>query len=298
MRGLRALGHACYLVDVPGLYRRLGRWAGPYIRWRVDRFGADMVLLTRYAADLDDLTLEATLRGRDATFWFFDLVDRPHPRVVRLGRAARSMFVTCPSQIELYAAAGVSRVQFLPQAIDPAFDSPAPLAPKRFHCDVSFVGSGQYPYRHELLRAIDQVCDLQIRGPGWDGGLGLPVVSGPVRGSRFAQVVRGAAICLGANAVAHQWSARACTSNRLWKILGCGGFYLGPRVPDADILARGGVHCVWYDSTRDAVDLTRQYLADPSARRAIAEAGRTYALSSQTYMHRLALLLEGQAYPL
>jgi hypothetical protein len=297
-RGARALGHDCRLLDVPSLYRHLGRWAGRYIEWRVNRFEADSVLLTRYAADLDDRALDAVVSGRDVTFWFFDLVERPHARVIRLGKAAGSMFVTCPSQIDLYQQAGVGKVQFLPQAIDPAFDNPISQTPNRFRCDVSFVGSGQYPYRHDLLRAIRDVCDLQVRGPGWPRGAGLPVAGGAVRGKEFSQVVRGAAVSLGANAVAEQWKARACTSNRLWKVLGCGGFYLGPRVPDVESLAQGGVHCAWYESTSDAVDLVRHYLRDPMARAAIAEAGRRHSMAFHTYAHRVALLLEGRGYPL
>ena len=297
-RGVRSLGHRCLLIDVPGTSRLLGRFAGRFIQWRIDQFGADTILLTRYAAALDDQTLIAVTRQRESSLWFFDLVERPAERILRLGRAAGAVFVTCPSQIELYTEAGISSVKFLPQACDPAFDVPASYAPSRYRCDVSFIGSGQYRYRHELLRAVAGTCDLQIRGPGWDSVRDLPVVGGTIRGARFSRVVRGASISLGANATEQQWSARACTSNRLWKVLGCGGFYLGPRVPDVNRLARGGEHCVWYDSNAEAVDLIRHYLADHSGRADIAAAGLAHALAAHTYAHRLQLLLSGVAYPL
>ena len=297
-RALRSLGHRCLLFDVSGASRLLGRLAGRFIRWRIDQFGADMILLTRYAAALDDHTLTAVTRQRESTLWFFDLVDQPAERILRLGRAAGSMFVTCPSQIELYAEAGIPSVKFLPQACDPAFDAPARNAPSRYRCDVSFIGSGQYHYRHELLRAVARTCNLQIRGPGWDTVADLPVVGGAIHGPGFSRVVHGASISLGANASEQQWSARACTSNRLWKVLGCGGFYLGPRVPDINRLARGGEHCVWYDSNAEAVDLVRHYLTDHSGRARIAAAGLAHALAAHTYAHRLQLLLGGAAYPL
>lgn len=297
-RGVRTLGHRCLLVDVPGTSRLLGRFAGRFIRSRIDRFGADMILLTRYAAALDDDTLTAVTRQRESTLWFFDLVDRPAERIIRLGRAAGSVFVTCPSQIELYTEAGLPSVKFLPQACDPAFDAPARYAPSRYRCDASFIGSGQYRYRHELLRAVARTCNLQIRGPGWDTVVDLPVAGGAIRGPRFSRVVRGASISLGANATENQWGARACTSNRLWKVLGCGGFYLGPRVPDINRLARGGEHCVWYNSNAEAIDLIRHYLADHSGRASIAAAGLAHALAAHTYAHRLQLLLSGVAYPL
>lgn len=297
-RGARSLGHRCLLIDVPETSRLLGRLAGRFIRWRIDRFGADTILLTRYAVPLDDQTLAAVTRGRESALWFFDLVDRPAERILRLGRAAESVFVTCPSQIELYTDAGIPSVKFLPQGCDPTFDAPARYVPPRYRCDVSFIGSGQYQYRHELLRAVAESCNLQIRGPGWDADTNLPVVGGAVRGRRFSRIVRGASISLGANATEQQWSARACTSNRLWKVLGCGGFYLGPHVPEVNRLARGGEHCVWYYSNADAVDLVRHYLADHSKRADIAAAGLAHVQAAHTYGHRLELLLSGQAYPL
>jgi hypothetical protein len=298
-RGLRALGHRVRLIDVPRWYRRLGARAGRVLRWRVDSFAPDTVLLTRSAADLDGTTLHAVVHGRRSALWFFDLVTQAHERIIRLGRAVDQMFVTCPSQADLYRIAGVDWVGFLPQAVDPDVDRPARWTRRRYRCEVSFVGSGNYAYRHHLLRAVAANFDLQIRGPGWQGApADLPVVGGSVRGRQFARVVRGASVSLGGHALPNQRSEQACASNRMWKILGCGGFYLGPWVEGIDQLAKGGEHCVWYDPADEAVDLVRYYLRKPDARLAIARAGRRHALGHHTYAHRLALLLEGQEYPL
>jgi hypothetical protein len=297
VRAVRALGHASMLVDA-ARWRRLGPLAGPAVRRLVRAYAPDVVILTRYAADLDDETLAAVTQGRSTALWFFDLVQDPHERIVRLGRAAGTMYVTCPSQIDLYRASGVATVRFLPQAADPAIDRPATRARPRYRCDVSFVGSGQYPHRHALLRRVAQVCDLQIRGPGWEDLAGeLPVAGGPVRGGRFAQAVRGAAISLGAVATPSQACERACASNRMWKVMGCGGFYLGPRVPGIEHFARDGEHCAWYDSPDHALDLVREYLAAPGVRTAVAEAGRKHALAEHTYADRVRLLLEERGYP-
>jgi hypothetical protein len=164
---------------------------------------------------------------------------------------------------------------------------------------VSFVGSGQYPHRHAVLRAVASVAQLQIRGPGWaDAPPDLPVVGGPVYARRLAQVIRGAAISLGANALPQQDAARASASNRMWKVMGCGGFYLGPLVPEIDRFAAGGRHCAWYRTPADAAELTRYFLAHPEMRTRIAADGRAHALGHHTYAHRLALLLTGRGYDL
>jgi hypothetical protein len=265
----------------------------------VDRFAPDTVILTRYAAAVEQATLEAIVRDRRSALWFFDLVSKPHERIVRLGHVADQMFVTCPSQIDLYRSAGVEQVGYLPQGVDPALDRPVRWSRRRYRCEVSFVGSGQYPFRHQLLRAVAAKFKLQIRGPGWeDAASDLPVAGGAVRGRQFARVVRGAAISLGGHAFATQRTEQACASNRMWKILGCGGFYLGPWVEGIDGLAHGGEHCVWYDPADEAVDLIAYYLKRPELRSAIAQAGRRHALEHHTYTDRVALLLEGRSYAL
>jgi len=297
-RAARSLGHPCRHVNVVGWIRYLKGLAAPVVRRLVDSFEPDALIMTRHAIRLGEGAVRALARGRRSAFWYFDLARRPLPDAVTLGRIADALFVTTLSQVERYRAAGVPTVLHLPQAVDPATDRPATRSPRRYHCDVSFVGSGQYPLRHDLLRAIAAHASLQIRGPGWRGvPADLPVRGGPVWGARFARVVRGAAISLGAHALPeHAQERGGGASNRMWKVFGCGGFYLGAHVEGIDGFARDGVHCAWYTDADHAVALVRQYLADPAARGRIAQAGRTHALAHHTYAHRVALLLEGQGY--
>jgi spore maturation protein CgeB len=237
------------------------------------------------------------LNGRKAVFWYFD--PHPKPDVLTLGRLVGRMCITYLAQVDDYRAKGIDQVEFLPQGVDPTRDAPTHIAPPWYRCDVSFVGSGQYPYRHAVLRAVASVSRLQIRGPGWAAAPpDLPVAGGPVHGKRLARVIRGAAISLGASAFPEQDAERASASNRMWKILGCGGFYLGRYVPDIESFALNGVHCAWYRDPEEAAELTRHYLAHQEEREQIARAGRAHALAHHTYAHRLPLLLEGKGYPL
>ncbi len=295
VRAARALGHECRLIDVVGWTRYAGRFAGKAIEYRVARFDPRQVLLTRHAIRAGEETLRAVLSGREAAFWYFDL--QSSPQVLALGRLAGRMYITCPAQIEEYRAAGIEEVRFLPQGVDPVRDFPATGAPSRYRCDTSFVGSGQYPYRYAVLRAVAAVSRLQLRGPGWQGApADLPVAGGPVHGRQFRKVVRGASISLGASAYPERDVDRASASNRMWKIMGCGGFYLGRQVRDIEHFAVGQRHCAWYHSPEDAAEQVRHYLAHPDERRRIAEAGRTHALRHHTYAHRLRLLLAGREY--
>ncbi len=176
-------------------------------------------------------------------------------------------------------------------------DVPAPAERPEDRCDVSFVGSGQYPHRYTVLSAVGAVARLQIRGPSWqDAPADLPVVGGPVYGTRLAQVIKGAAISLGANAHADQDTARASASNRIWKVLGCGGFFLGRWVEEIEYLAEGGRHCAWYRSPTDAAEQVRRYLREPEERARIASEGRAHALRHHSYSQRVRLMLAGKDY--
>lgn len=291
-RAARALGHPSRLVDALGWRRRLGRFAPRLIRHLVDSFEPDVIILTHHAAAAGEAAIHAMVLGRRSVFWYFDF--KPTPNALMLGRAAGSMRVTYLAQLDAYRAAGIPDVGFLPQGLDPEVDKPARRSPARFRCDVSFVGSGQYPHRYDVLRAVAASCRLQIRGPSWEEApRELPVAGGAVYGRRFAQVVRGAAISLGADSLPAQAEDQASASNRMWKIMGCGGFYLGPFVDGIERMARDRVHCAWYRGPAHAVELVHEFLGDPDHRARIALAGRAHALAHHTYAHRVRLLLEG-----
>ncbi len=296
-RAARTLGHQCRQIDVMRWHRHLGRAGSGLVRRLVDMFDPEFVLMTRHAILAGEATIRAVTASRQSALWYFDYPSSPD--VIALGRLAGTMYTTYFAQVEAYRRAGIPHVRFLPQGVDPVLDRPQRTAPRRYHCDVSFVGSGQYPHRHEVLRAIAGVGNLQIRGSGWEAvPSDLPVAGGRVRGARFARAVRGAAISLGASALPGQDHDRASASNRMWKILGCGGFFLGAYVEGIEALAEDRRHCVWYRGVSDAVALVRHYLAAPGERGRIAAEGRAHALAKHTYAHRLELLLNGRDYPL
>jgi hypothetical protein len=296
VRAARGLGHPCRLVDVAGWHRRLGGLADALVRRLAEGFQPEAVIFTRHAHHLEPELIRELSAGRAGGVWYFDYAPTLAPELLDLARAAGRLFVTCRAQLDAYRAAGIPQVLFLPQAMDPAYDRPATRTPARYRCELSFVGSGQYPDRHDLLRRLAGVGSLQVRGPGWEGVAGLPVAGGPVRGRRFARVVAGAAISIGAHAIAGQETQVACDSNRIWKVLGCGGVYLGAWQPGSGEFARQGEHCVWYRGADDAVAMAERYLASPTDRVGIAAAGREHALRHHTYAHRLPLLLEGRGH--
>ncbi len=297
-RAATALGHTSLVLDALGWRRRLGPMAPKWIRWQAERFAPEYLLCTRHAISAGEETLRVLAARRASAFWYFDAASPLPPNVVTLARLTSRTFATYGVQVDALRAAGAPVVHFLPQGFDPAIDQPQERFPAKYLCDVSFVGSGQYPRRHELLQAIAGMCRLQIRGPSWeDAPRGLPIAGGRLAGLEFAQAISAAKISLGIDALPSQREeTRGGTSNRLWRVLGSGGLFLGEHVDGVDRFAQHGVHAVWYRSAREALDQIRDLLADPDRRQRIALAGHQHALAHHTYQHRLRLLLADQGY--
>jgi hypothetical protein len=296
-RAAQRLGVASRVFDVLAWHRRLRGLAPPLLERQIERFDPDVILCTREARRLGPARIARLFRSRAAVMWHVDPVAQEG--VLDLARQCGALYITYANQRDTYRAAGVPVVRFLPQAMDPDRDLPATTTRSRYRCDVCFTGSGPYPYRWPLLRAVAAAFSLQIRGPGWQGvASGLPVVGKSVHGADFAEVVAGASVSLGANAMAEQEQAFASASNRMWKVLGCGGAYVGPYVDGIEQFARDREHCRWFHSIDECVDQIRGLLADPDERRAMAARGHAHALAHHTYDHRMRMLLSGEEYPL
>ena len=252
MRAVRALGHPCRLVDVVGWYRRSAGW--PMRAW-CDWSKASARLpsfFTRHAHALEPERWPSADRrtgGRRLVLRLRTLA-RPAPRARARGRTALRHL----PRRSTATAGGVPQVLFLPKAwIRPRLSGhPRPCD----LCDLSFVGSGQYPHRHELLRASPSVGRLQIRGPGWDGATIFPspadrsgarVSRGGRRRGHLRRRPRrgrpGAAIRLRLEP--------DLEGARLRRVLP------GPLAAGSDDFARNGEHCAWYRDLDEAVAARR-----------------------------------------
>lgn len=285
------------MLDALGWRRRVGPLAPALVRWRAERFEPDLIVCTRHAISAGAATVRDLARARRTVFWYFDAATPLPPRVQLLAGAVAEVYATCGFQVTAFRRAG-HLARLLPQALDPLVDHPADTIEAQYRCDLSFIGSGQFPRRHELLGQFAQVGRLQIHGPSWEGAPpGLPIVGGRVRGATVARIIGGAALSLGINALPPEETEReGGTSNRLWRVLGTGGCFLGEYVPGVEQFAAHGTQALWYRTAAEGVSLARHYLGDPVARQRIAVAGRAHALAHHTYVHRLALLLAGQSH--
>ena len=78
------------------------------------------------------------------------------------------------------------------------------------------------------------------------------------------------------------------TSDRLFRILGCGALLLAKRFPGADVLGlRHEENCLLFETADEAVALAKEWIASPERVQEVAAAGAKLARENHTWLIRL-----------
>lgn len=147
--------------------------------------------------------------------------------------------------------------------------------------DVMFVGAsefGVHPSRTELVNWLQSTYGDRFK------------LVNDCRGMDLNRKLSKAAIVVGDSyptETGHYWS------NRIYEILGRGGFLLHPETAGLDEEFEAGTHYVSYrrGNFSELRDLISHYLTFPSLREAIQARGHEYTKTRLTYIHRVAELL-------
>lgn len=293
-RALRRRGHIVALVDD----RKCAQWggkraAGSWLLARARAFRPHRVIVGKGLAVAPEI-FERVCEVAPSALWYHDLRIPPDAGIVERARRVDVAFLTAGGQAAEFEDLGVPCARFLPGAADPFTDRPAAPDPD-FACDVAFIGSGYDARRAEFLSRLSRDFEVRVWGPGWEEWTGALHWSGrPARGRDFARVCAGAKVVLGINpSFQEENPVWGYASNRMWKVLGCGGFYLGHATPGMRELLADGEHCAWYDDEDHAREQLEHYLEDDAARSRIRRAGRAFVVRNHTFDQRIDNLLSG-----
>ncbi|HUH12417.1 MAG TPA: glycosyltransferase, partial [Longimicrobiales bacterium] len=297
LRALRRRGATAALLDDRRLAQLLGtRGATAWLRARGAAFRPDRIILGK-ARGIRPAALARLSERVPTALWYQDLRVPPDPGIVALARAVRVLFLTAGGQAPAWRALGVETTRFLPGAADPELDRP--VAPEAgYDADVAFIGSGYDAYRAELLCRLAERFRVRVWGPGWErwgGRLGW--TGQTARPEDFPRICASARIVLGVNP-SFQVDTRVWgyASNRMWRVVASGGFYLGHATPGARWLLRDGEHCAFYDDEPDALRQIERYLGDDALRRRVREEGGRFVRRHHTFDRRLDNLLTGRGF--
>ena len=296
-RALERAGHKTLLIDDKRANRLLGRkLTQTWTLAKASRFKPDFVFLGKCHGLAID-TVAKILDGRPNAMWYHDpqwykSTYRPDiAHIIAVGKLTQTFFVS--GFDEEWRKLGLP-AKFLPSAADRDIK---PVPPdKKYHSDVSFIGTGYDPLRAQFLLKVAKKYDLRVWGKGWDEWRKPLHWSGrPVQGKEFAAVCSSSSISLGINPDRAKGGS-TYTSDRTWMVILAGGFYLGHGTPGLTEMLREGDHCAWYKDIDSCLAKIAYYLTKPDQRERIRREGQVFVREHHTFDQRIHNLLSGEAF--
>jgi hypothetical protein len=296
-RALKRAGHKTLVADDKRASRLLGRkLTQKWMLAKAKRFKPDFVLLGK-CHGLDIETVKTVLDGKPNAMWYHDpqwykSTYRPDiAHIIAVGKLTRTFFVS--GFDAEWKALGLP-AKFLPSAADRDI-RPVPPS-KRYHSDVSFIGTGYDATRAQFLLKVAKKYDLKVWGNGWEEWRKPLHWSGrSVEGKDFAAVCSSSNISLGINPDRAKGGS-TYTSDRTWMVILAGGFYLGHGTPGLVHMLREGDHCAWYKDIESCLAQCAYYLENSAARERIRREGQVFVRNYHTFDQRIHNLLSGEEF--
>jgi hypothetical protein len=296
-RALRRDNHKTLLIDDKRAARLIGRKLTQ--RWALSKarkFKPDFVFLGKcHGLDVD--TVAEILHGKPNSMWYHDpqwykSTFRPEVKhIIAVGKLTQTFFVS--GFEDEWKKLGLP-AKFLPSAADMDIRPVAQV--KRFHSDVSFIGTGYDATRAQFLLKVANKYDLKVWGEGWEEWRKpLRWAGRPVHGKEFSAVCSSSSISLGINP-ARAKGGTTYTSDRTWMVILGGGFLLGQGTPGLTELLREGDHCAWYQDIESCLAKIDYYLKNSAARERIRREGQVFVRQHHTFDSRIRNLLSGEEF--
>jgi spore maturation protein CgeB len=158
----------------------------------------------------------------------------------------------------------------------------------RMKYGVTFVGQPHGDRVKVIKRLRRSGIDVETWGTGWPRGrLSQAEMIGVFGSSRVNLNLSNASVrASGLKRMTARRRYGDQIKGRNFEIPGCAGFQISGRSEDIENYYEPDREIVLYGSPGELVEKTRRYLADESAREAIAEAGYRRTLAQHTYAHR------------
>lgn len=232
------------------------------------------------------------------THWNADIRAKPEDYIVELGRRVDLTLISNRGELEWYRRLGLRRVEYLQMAFDGDIFRPVPPSPDQTH-EVVYFGHNYYnPSRNaetnnwpgvrlrlEMLEKVATVADVTTFGSKWPGKMKL---AGIALHGKMAKICSSSKIALGASAFNN---VHSYTSDRLFRMMGCGICYVCAYFPGIEDMFVNWRHLVWFKSVGECLEIVRDLLRDDVARRRIANEGarimhrkHTWAVRAREYL--------------
>lgn len=243
---------------------------------RIENFNPDFVLLSknrRYG-----LELIRKLRGKYTTVsWLFDLY-HDLPKEMNCSRS----FKDNPFQADYVFMSDGGELEVKKETLRQGIHEPeAKLLKREYKYDVAFIGSDTYMKRHQLLEFLRETYKDRFVHYGMGG---LP----ETRGIELNEILATSKVVVGDSVPADRY-----WSNRIYEVLGRGGFLLHPRVNGLDKEFHYYKHFIPFDhgNFEQIKEIVDYFVSHDKERERIRLAGHKFCKENYTYTKRCRYLL-------
>ena len=274
----------------------------------VERFNPDVVFGLKLQKILPETIGAIRQRGVFTLLWYVDCDAPRAPAWIRpLVKETDVLLTTAKGMVPHYQSLSANPVYWVYEGVYvPGFPLRRPglgEVPEVYRSDVAFVGNIYYPSadrhlasdRHNLLKRIQQICELKVWGPQGDRrasrkwGANYPAIEWPAHHEELVNICHGAKIIVGTNRIN---DIELYFSNRTFLTLAAGGFHLARYVPGLETMFSNHKHLVWFHSHDECLDLIKYYLGRPSWRRRIAGEGQRWARRHYSMAKQIGRILK------
>jgi len=236
-------------------------------------------------------TIKKVLEGRKSATWIFDGFE--HWRIVKKWAFLTDLFITTMSgEVSLYHEAGLKNVVSIQIGCDLETDYVLYHQNKKMY-DIVFIGNDDLGRRKGILTEVDKAFPgkLSMFGAAKKVGNYGSFYKGEMFGEQSKKIIASSKIVLGLNHYAED-VAEGIWSNRLYKTMAAGSFLLHEKVKGMDFVFTNQEHLVYWQGTKNLIDLIKYYLVHEEKREKIAKQGQEYVLNYQSYDNRIKDLLD------
>lgn len=199
------------------------------------------------------------------------------------------------ASVESFQRLGSAAVAWIPLAADPTMHTERTGRLPDPQADVGFIGQWRPERESALTRLLADAPELSIRiwGPDWGRRCkGKSALISAWQGrSLFDQEFADAVAVCKINLNIIDPTNFPAANMRFFELMVAGGLELTTMCPEMEKEFQHN-HSVFYYETEDQLaPLVRRLLADPEARKRVADTGRAQVLAAHTYSHRAGAIL-------
>lgn len=251
----------------------------------------DLIFLHIQQKDLLDIETAQTLRSIAPTVNYTFDVRESAGWLKIVAPYITHTFFACVEDVNECLNDDIENVSVLLSSDNYSWYKKLPLPQEPGHPEIVFIGNNyehsnkQFPLAGERQRMIEFLYE---QFPGKFQAYGVGQVNGAVTQQQAISIYNRAKIGISQNL----FSRTLYTSDRLWRIIGCGTFCLTKRFDGIRSLFKKEIHLDWYDTLDELKNLIDYYLSDNEERRAVASMGSLYVRENHRWQDRFKIILE------